>query len=218
MKVHVVRILKSPLGLGMLMFEVLVLAGLAVTGFISLLSAFLLFVLAAGLSILLLLQTAIGARAVVDEKNRERQERDARVLGGVAAARKRLSMLRMPNEEVAASLNALVYGAGRYLELSVRGNDRDPEVEDSIFGAIEVVDDYLRLTDASMSRHKIRNSKGTAKAQSSSLQTHETLLTQRTCKALDAACAMIDQRLALSEGGIIDGVSAQIRSEIREEL
>lgn len=218
MKVHIERILKSPSGIGMLAFELLVLAALTLAGFITVISAFLLLVLVAGFSIFILLQSPLGARVIVKEKQRERQERDARILGGVAAARKRLSMLRIADKEVAESLNDLVYCAGRYLELSVRGNDRDPEIEDSIFGAIEVVDDYLRLSDASMAMHKFRNSKGSGKSQTTSMQTSDSMLTQRTCKALDAGCALIYQRLALLDGGIIDGISAQDRSEIREEL
>lgn len=71
------------------------------------------------LDMVVLLQTPAGAQSVVREKERERKERDARILGGIAAARKRLSLLRLPEGPVTSSIDKLVYVGGLYLEGAV---------------------------------------------------------------------------------------------------
>ncbi len=214
MKSHLARFLRSPLGLAVLAVDAGLSAALAVTGILAAPMAGLAFLLLACLSFLVLLQTRWGATAVVAEKDREREERDARILGGLAAARKRLSLLRIADPTVASALERLVYAAGKYLEATVRGLDRDPAAEDAVLGAVEAIDDYLRLEDARSSGRRFRGGgeRGEGEAQEAG-----NVLAERTGRALSAAAEEIERRLDLAAGGIVDGTTAADRSAAREE-
>jgi hypothetical protein len=147
LKVVVIRLLKSPLGLLVLGLSV-VLAFIAVfVGHLPILVVLPLFCIIALIDILVLIQTKAGIQSVVAESNRERQERDARILGGIAAARKRLSLLRLPEGPVKTAIERLIYVGGLYLEETVKGKDRDPLVEDAILSSLEIVDEYLHRLD-----------------------------------------------------------------------
>ena len=215
MKSHLARFIRSPLGLSALAADALLSAALFLTGLLSAIIAVLVFVLLVCLSFLVLLQTGLGAKAIVKERKREREERDARILGGVAAARKRLSLLHVADAEVSAALDRLVYAAGKYLEAAVRGLDRDPAAEDAVLGAVEVIDDYLRLGDAKSSGRRFR---GTAERGEDERIEGGEAIAERTVRALAAAADEIERRLDLAAGGIVDGVSAADRAAAREDL
>jgi len=144
----IIRFFKSPLGLattGLILLG----ASLAIlVGHFSPLAVVPVALVVLVTALVLILQTRAGARAVVEEQDRERQEREARILGGVAAARKRLSLLRVPAGPVKEAIDRLVYAAGLYLEATLKGRDRDPIAEDAILSALEVVDEYLHRLDA----------------------------------------------------------------------
>ena len=148
MKVLLFRFLRSPLGLGLWGLCAFLVAASVAGGLLPLLAAVPLFGAAGAIATLALLLSPAGARSVVAERDRDRSERDARVLGGVAAARKRLALLRLKDASVKEAVDRLVSAAGGYLEAAVRRDSRDPVIEDAVLGAVEAVDDYLRLADA----------------------------------------------------------------------
>jgi len=150
------------------------------------------------MSVLLLL-TPFGARSVVAERDRDRSDRDARALGGVAAARKRLALLRLENEAVKAELDRLILTAGKYLESAVKNDSRDPKAEDAVLSAVEVVNDYLLLVDAASSRKRGGEPDG------------EGTVVERTIRALSASSDEIERCL-----GVVSAASD--RAAIREEL
>ncbi|WP_304224614.1 hypothetical protein [Gracilinema caldarium] len=146
-KSAMLRLLRSPLGLLVMSLNLLG-AVLAILLFhFPLVVVVPVFLIIALVDIIMLLQTEPGARSVIAEQDRERAERDARILGGVAAARKRLGLLRLDPGPVKDAVDRLVYAAGLYLEATIKGSDRDPVVEDAILGAIETVDTYLHQVD-----------------------------------------------------------------------
>jgi hypothetical protein len=174
---------------------------------LSLPVAVLVFAVAGSAATLALLMSPLGVRSVIAEKERDRSDRDARVLGGVAAARKRLSLLRIRDEGVKAALDALVLAAGRYLESAVRSDKRDPIAEDAVIGAVEAVDDYLRMADAASSADRHRTS-GSADSGSAGVGAGPA---ERTVRVLIAAAEEIEARLAHED-------SAADRMAAREEL
>jgi hypothetical protein len=221
MKSHLARFLRSPLGLLTLIIDAVPAVVLFLTGLLSAPVAVLVFALVACVSVLTFMHTGLGAKAVVQEKAREVDERNARILGGVAAARKRLSLLRIGDPAVSAALERLVYAAGKYLEASIRGAERDPASEDAVLGAIEVVDDYLRMEDAATSGRRFH---GNAERSEDEKVEGGGALSERTSRALTAAADEIERRLDLAAGGLVDGdasankVSAADRAAARGEL
>lgn len=146
-KSAMLRLIKSPLGL-LVMGCNLIGAVLAILLFhVPIAVVVPVFFIIALLDVIVLLQTEAGAQSVIAEQDRERAERDARILGGVAAARKRLSLLRLDAGPVKEAVDQLVYAAGLYLEATVKGSGRDPIVEDAIISTLEVVDEYLYQLD-----------------------------------------------------------------------
>jgi len=224
MKAVFSRFLRSPLGLGIWVLCVLFAAISILVGAVPVLVAIPVFALAGILASMVLMLTPLGAQSVVGERERENRERDARVLGGVAAARKRLSLLRITDPQVKVSLDRLVFAAGTYLESAVRNDSRDPLAEDAVLGAVEVIDDYLRLSDAASSSYH----RGKAASESTISKGNQELDSQahRTIRALDAAAVELERRLGADLGGFVDGgprtdgsgITATDRVKAREEL
>ncbi len=143
----ILRFLKSPLGLLVMGFNLIGAVAAILLFHIPIAAVVPVVLIIALADVIVLLQTETGARSVLAEQDRERAERDARILGGVAAARKRLSLLRLDAGPVKEAVDQLVFAAGLYLEATVKGSDRDPMVEDAIISALEVVDEYLHQVD-----------------------------------------------------------------------
>ena len=224
MKAVLKRFLRSPLGLGIWVLCILFAAISVLIGAVPAFVAIPVFALAGFLASLFFMLTPMGANSVVGESERERGDRDARVLGGVAAARKRLSLLRIADPRVRESLDRLVFAAGTYLESAVRNDSRDPVAEDAVLGAVEVVDDYLCLADAaSASRRRGKTGSGSV---NSKVDIEPDGQAERTVRALDAASAELEQRLGADLGGFVDGgpktdgsgITAADRVKAREEL
>jgi len=224
MKTVFTRFLRSPLGLGIWVLCILFASLSMLMGAVPALVAIPVFALAGILASLFFMLTPMGARSVVGESDRERGERDARVLGGVAAARKRLSLLRIADPRVRESLDRLVFAAGSYLESAVRHDSRDPVAEDAVLGAVEAVDDYLRLSDAASSSR--RRGKAVAGNAASKIDKEPDAHADRTVRALDAASSELELRLGAELGGFVDGgpntdgsgITAADRVKARGEL
>ena len=179
LKVVVIRLLKSPLGLLVLGLS-MVLACIAVfVGHLPVLVVLPLFCIIALIDILVLIQTKAGIQSVVAETNRERQERDARILGGIAAARKRLSLLRLPEGPVKTAIDRLIYVGGLYLEETVKGKDRDPLVEDAILSSLEIVDEYIHRLDIIKNEDRLTD-KGSDRVSETELTAHTAEILQRS--------------------------------------
>jgi len=224
MKAVYTRFLRSPLGLGIWVLCILFATVSILVGAVPAFVAIPVFVLAGIFASMFLMLTPMGAHSVVRESDRERGERDARVLGGVAAARKRLALLRIADPRVRESLDRLVLAAGSYLESAVRNDSRDPVAEDAVLGAVEAVDDYLHLSDvASSSRHR---GKSGPRNSNSKIENEQDVHADRTVRALDAASADLERRLGVDLGGFVDGgpntngsgITAADRVKAREEL
>jgi hypothetical protein len=221
MKSQLIRFLRSPLGLIAVSMDAAFAAVLVLTGLLSLPVAIGAFVVVCCVTVLTLMQTGIGGAAIVQEKTRERDESDARILGGVAAARKRLSMLRIGDPVVSAALERLVYASGKYLEAQVRGAQRDPAAEDAVLGGIEAIDDFLRMEDAARSGRHFHGG-----ADRNEIDQAETggALAERTARVLNSASDEIENRLGLQSGGLVSGeagsrgITSADRAASREDL
>lgn len=191
MKSIVSRFFRSPLGLTLLFASAAVAFLLTAVKVVAPFGAFILFLLLVLCSGAVLFTTGLGARSVIKERDREREERDARILGGIAAARKRLALLRLPDPEVDRSLQALVVVAGEYLTATVKGRDRDPLIEDAILSSVETMESYLQIRNAHAASSRFRHPTGEDAKPTSSLplQGVETVL------ALEAAIGQIEHRL-----------------------
>jgi len=224
------RFASSPLGLLSWALPIAVAALCWVTGVSNLLVALPAGILVSVLLFLSLAVSPLGGKAIVAEGERERSERDARILGGIATARKRLSLVRPPDASVAAALDRLVLAAGRYLESAVRTGNRDPLCEDAVLGAVEVMDDYLRLADSSVDAQD-RGGEGRSPGVMASgarrrVRPDTSSHAERTCRALDASREGIEVRLGLApgkggQGRSADGLSldeVEDRVSAREEL
>ncbi|MCA1949387.1 MAG: hypothetical protein LDL24_02370 [Treponema sp.] len=159
-KSAMLRFLKSPLGLIVMGLNILGAALAMLLFHFPIMVVLPVFIVIALADVIVLLQTETGARSVIAEQDRERAERDARILGGVAAARKRLSMLRFDTGPVKEAVDQLVFAAGLYLEATVKGSGRDPLIEDAIIGALEVVDEYLHQIDMIKSESLLTSGEG----------------------------------------------------------
>ncbi len=222
------RFASSPLGLLSWALPIAVAAVCWVTGVSNLLVALPVGILVSVLLFLFLAVSPLGGKAIVAEGERERSERDARILGGIATARKRLSLVRPPDTPVAAALDSLVLAAGRYLESAVRTGNRDPLCEDAVLGAVEVMDDYLRLADSSVDDRggEGRSPSGTGAGPRRRVRNDVSSQAERTCRALEASRESIDVRLGLAPGkgwlgSGADGLSlkdVEDRVSAREEL
>jgi len=112
---------------------------------------------------------------------------------------------------VSEALARLIYAAGLYLEATVAGSDRDPDIEDAVFSAVEAVDDYLRLRDAAASSARLRGGRGEEEHVAADVAS-------RTAHALASAAERIGGRLDLAAGGSRSGASPADRMAAREEL
>jgi hypothetical protein len=208
--------------------DVVAALALSASGVLSPWIAFPLFALLYAVEAIVLMQTSLGSTAVVAEGDRERKDRDARILGAVAVARKRLSLLKPADSSVAASIDRMVLASGHYLEACVRGNDRDPVVEDAVLGAVEAVDDYLRMLDArSIGKRMspaVREPVGTSGRGTPGLGGEAEAglggknIETATVRVLDKAALEIETRLNLQLGGAQDGVVVKDRMDAREDM
>jgi hypothetical protein len=221
MKSYLIRFLRSPLGLIAVFMDAAFAVVLVLTGLLSVPIAIVAFVVVCCITVLTLMQTGLGGAAIVQEKTRERNESDARILGGVAAARKRLSLLRIGDPVVSAALERLVYASGKYLEAQVRGADRDSSAEDAVLGGIEAVDDFLRMEDAARSGRHFHG--GADRNEGDQVETGGALA-ERTARVLNAASDEIERRLDLAAGGVVSGeagsqgITSADRAAAREDL
>jgi hypothetical protein len=189
MKNVLVRLLKSPLGLSVMGLNTLGAVLAVLLGHVPALIILPVFCIMSLVDILVLVQSPAGATSVVKESDRERNERDARILGGIAAARKRLSLLRLPDGQVKAAIDKLVYVGGLYLEATVKGHDRDPLVEDAILSALEIVDEYLHRLDAMKTEGRLAGQGIDPKAEDD--------LNSHTAAILEQSVAEVQRRLGL---------------------
>jgi hypothetical protein len=110
----------------------------------------------------------------------------------------------------------------------VRGNDRDPVVEDAVLGAVEAVDDYLRMLDArSIGKRMspaVREPVGTSGRGTPGLGGEAEAglggknIETATVRVLDKAALEIETRLNLQLGGAQDGVVIKDRMDAREDM
>lgn len=183
MKEIVCRFLRSPLGISVWGASAFAAAALAAAGLAGPLAAAGLCLALGTVATFAFLSHPLGARSVVAERDRARAESDARVLGRVAAARKRLSLVRVGDGAVKAELDRLVLAAGRYLEEAVKRDARDPVSEDAVVGAVELMNDYLSIVDAAAAAGR-----GGQAADAS-------VVVDRTVRALAASADEIEGRL-----------------------
>ena len=201
MKDVLYRFLRSPLGLALWGFCAFSAAALALSGVLAPIAAVLAALLVGAAATAGLLMSPAGAKSVVAERDRDRAEADARALGAVTAARKRLSLLIVENASIKAEIDRLVFAAGKYLESAVKSGRRDPVSEEAVAGALSVVDDYLIVADAASSAARGRT------AESVCLDEAQ----ERTLRALGAAVEEVERR-AFSVSDAAD------RAAAREEL
>lgn len=191
MKSIISRFFRSPLGLTLLIASAAVAFLLTAINVVAPFGAFLLFLLLVLCSGIVLFRTGLGARSVIQERDREREERDARILGGIAAARKRLALLRLPDPEVDRSLQALVVAAGEYLTATVKGQDRDPIIEDAILSSVETIESYLQIKNAQAASSRFHRSSG----EDAKIPPSVPPQVSETVQALESAIVQIENRL-----------------------
>jgi hypothetical protein len=202
------KFFRSPLAIGIVCSNALLAVGAALAGVVSVLTVVPLFVLVTGTELTLVLLSKSGARAILREQNREREEHDAACLEETARQRKRLVALRIENPEVKAAVERLALVAGLYLDFCTKGGARDPVVEDAVQRAAEAVDGYLHLDDAA--RVGVRIGEKPEKTSQD--------LEQNTVLSLDTSTRLISEKLALSFGGIEGNHTLLDSMEGRQEL
>jgi hypothetical protein len=202
------KFFRSPLSIGIVCGNAVLAAGATLAGIASALLVAPLFVLVTGGELALILLSKRGARAILNEQERERKEHDADRLEETARLRKRLALLRVEDSEVKAAIERLVFAAGMYLESCAKGNARDPLVEEAVQDAAETVDGYLRLTDAG--RIGVRIGEKSEKTPPD--------LERKTVLSLDASTRLIGEKLALPFGGIEENHTLLDSMDGRQEL
>jgi len=202
------KFFRSPLAIGIACGNALLAASAAIAGIAPALLIAPLFVLVTGGELALVLLSKRGARAILNEQERERKEHDADRLEETARLRKRLALLRVENSEVKAAIERFVFAAGMYLESCAKGNARDPLVEEAVQDAAETVDGYLHLTDAGRIGARIGDE---------SEKTPQDL-ERKTVLSLDASTRLIGEKLALPFGGIEENHTLLDSMDGRQEL
>ncbi len=211
MKGIIARFLRSPLGLSLLGIDLVFFSALAMAGYLSVPLAFLLGVAAALVECVIAIQTKLGARSIVAEKDRAREERDALALASFAAARKRLSLLRVSDGDLAAAIERLSLNAGYYLEKAIKNGERDPRLEEAVLGSVEVIDNYLRLLNSTADSRRYRRGES---AKPDGVEARADMVykeKERADKAhalrlLEINARLMEDTLALLDGGPADSL------------
>ncbi len=221
------KFLKSPLAISLVALNVLLAGGAMLFGLLPTLAALPLLVIVTGGEMVALLNSTSGAKAIVAEQDRKRDERDAEKLAQTSALRKRLALLRVDDPALKASIDRIVLTAGLYLDACAKGGSRDPFVEDAISRAAETINGYLKIADGARVEGLL-GSRGSEDADAalradadldSSVSRHAGADIARKTRALvDGATRTIEERLALPQGGIEGNHTALDEMESRQEL
>ncbi len=204
----ITKFLRSPLAIGVVCGNALLAVGAALAGIAPVLVVAPLFVFVTGGELAMILLSKSGAKAILAEQKRERDEHDAECLEETARQRKRLAMLRIENPEVKAAIDRLVFVAGVYLESCAKGNARNPIVEDAVQNAAKTVDGYLHLIDAGRIGSRIESKAPTGPQD----------LEQKAILSLDGSTRLIAEQLALPFGGLEGNHTVLDAVDGRQEL
>lgn len=204
----ITKFIRSPLAIGIVCGNALVAVGAALAGIAPVLVVASLFLFVTGGELALVLLSKPGAKAILGEQKRERDEHDAERLEETAHLRKRLAMLRIENPEVKAAIDRLVFVAGVYLESCAKGNARDPIVEDAVQHAANAVDGYLHLIDAGRIGSRIESKPSTGPQD----------LEQKAILSLDGSTRLIAEKIALPFGGLEGNHTVLDAMDGRQEL
>lgn len=213
------KFLKSPLAIGLACTNALLAVGAALSGIAPTLVVLSLFVIVTGGEMTLLLASKPGAKAILAEQDRERNERDAEKLLTAAALRKRLSLLRIDDAALKTLIDKLVLASGLYLDACTKGSPRDPFIEDSLAQASNMVNEYLKISDSTRIEQFLEPRGGTDGSTSSIAPVDSGVaLVEKTRALLDESVREIEERLALPQGGLEGNHTARDAMESRQEL
>jgi hypothetical protein len=95
-----------------------------------------------------------GPRAAVTESERGEAEKARSRLAEAAAARKRLSALRLPEGEVASARDLVVLESGRLVDECSGAGVYDPEAVQAVLDCAALVDAWLREEDESSTERR----------------------------------------------------------------
>lgn len=157
--------------------------------------------------------------------------KDAEALRVADAARRRLTLLRLPDGVLRSAAQRVAYASGKYLESAAKGGPRDPRCEGALAEALAAVDDYLRLADASSADRRFgaamagrEESAGESSGGEPAAVGTDIAVAEKTAVAvLDASARSIEDALALDLGGYAEdargtGATVADRAEARREL
>ncbi|MCX8014085.1 MAG: hypothetical protein N3A02_07315 [Rectinema sp.] len=201
MNEYVRAFFRSPLAIAVLSATTLAAAAAVLTGLMPITIVVPLYVGITGGAIAFILSSKTGARAILKEQDRARNERDAMILEDIACIRKQLSMVRLEREDLRRTIEKIVLAAGMYLESCAEGNPRDPFIEEAIRHAEHMLRSYLRLNDA-RAVHRVLNDVNAASNSPESLESGEPAIMKSLTESLEKTAREIGERLALPEGGL----------------
>lgn len=200
---------RSPRTISLLGINILIALTVMLTTSVPVLVVLSLFVVISGGEMAALLTSKSGAKAILAEQDRERNEQDAEKLSNAAALRKRLALLRIDDPALKASIDKIVVASGLYLDSCAKGGIRDPIVENALEQTVNAVNAYLRVSDGDLIERRFN-------AQDESTAT--TSLTARTRDLIEKYVEEMADRLALPQGGLEGNHTALDALESREEL
>lgn len=214
---------RSPLAIGVVSGTTILAVAAALTGLIPIPIVIPLYTAVTATAIAIILSSKTGARAILEEQDRARSERDAMILEEISQTRKRLSMVRIENEAVRCDIEKIVLAAGMYLESCAEGNPRDPFVEEAVRNAENAVRTCLRLSDARAVHQMITEDRHSSKLSGNAAgsvpgNAPEPGILASLTDSLQKIAREIGERLALPEGGIEDSHTRLDQMNAHREL
>jgi len=201
--------LRSPRTIGLLGINILIALTVVLTTSMPILVVLPLFVVISGGEMAALLASKSGAKAILAEQDRERNERDAEKLADAATLRKRLALMRIDDAGLKASIDKIVVASGLYLDSCAKSGIRDPMVENALEQVVVVINEYLRVSDGALIEQRLNARDESAK---------NTSLIARTRDLIEKYVSEMADRLALPQGGLEGNHTVLDSLESREEL
>jgi hypothetical protein len=92
-------------------------------------------------------QTRIGAKAVVSIRDSDQELKAREAIEAAAKARETLARLRLPDPDMAKTVEYLALAAGEYVEAALKAKSHSPEADARIADSLDIVNLYLKELD-----------------------------------------------------------------------
>jgi hypothetical protein len=158
-----------------------------------------------GLESFILIQTPIGAKAIVAARDRENAERAEGAVAAAQADYERLSVLRLADPELAKTRDYLAQMAGEYLAAAKRQRTHSPVADQLIREGLETIDLFLKESDeaATEKRYGLADADPFADAK-----------TRVQNSLLEKASALREERIRI-DGGLPPVLAYEAKEELK---